>query len=228
MKKLMVVIGILALATCAFAAKPVLELEGGPALRIACDLNAIMYDWNFADGDHGFVPTICEDGAAAVWEYGVDATYGTVWGTVLDGEYLNDSGEALVSPTFLVDPSTQFVEVVHFYDIETTYDGCNLAVNGQVVAPLEGYDLEELSPSTSFYPFCVDLEPGYTGHDQTGFITTCFDLADFMGQDVALEFTFGSDNSVTYPGWYFASVKVGSIVVVVEESSMGNVKALFR
>ncbi len=55
-----------------------------------------------------------------------------------------------------------------------------------------------------------------------------YKITDFMGQDVALEFTFGSDSSVTYPGWYLASVKVGSIVVGVEESSMGNVKALFR
>lgn len=228
MKKLMVVISVLALATCAFAAKPVIELEGGPTMRIACDLNSIMYDWNFADGDHGFVPTICEDTAVATWAYGADATYGTVWGTGLDSDYPNDAGEALVSPTFLVDPSTQFVEVVHFYDIETNFDGCNLSVNGQVVAPIEGYDVEELSTSTSFYAFCVDLEPGNTGHDQTGFITTCFDLNAFTGQDVALEFTFGSDSSVTYPGWYLARVMVGANVVGVETKSLSNVKALFR
>jgi hypothetical protein len=228
MKKLMVVIGILALATCAFAAKPVIELEGNPTLRIACDLNSVVYDWNFADGDHGFVPAICEDTAVGTWAYGTDATYGMVWGTGLDGDYPSDAGEALVSPTFLVDPSTQFVEIVHFYDIETNFDGCNLEVNGQVVEPLEGYDVPEISTSTSYYAWCVDLEPGYTGHDLTGFITTCFDLNAFMGQDVALEFTFGSDSSVTYPGWYIASVKVGSSVVGVESSTMGNVKALFR
>ena len=222
------VIGILSLATCAFAAKPVIELEGGPTLRIACDLNSVAYDWNFADGDHGFVPYICEDGAVAAWAYGVDSEYGTVWGTGLNGPYQNNSGDALVSPTFMVDPSTQFVEVVHFYDIETNFDGCNLEVNGQVVAPLEGYTVEELSTSTSYYAFCVDLEPGFTGHDPTGFMTTCFDLVDFTGQEVALEFTFGSDSSVTYPGWYIARVMVGANVVGVEEQSMGNVKALFR
>jgi len=228
MKKLLVVIGVLALATCAFAAKPVLELEGGPTTRIACDLNSVMYDWNFADGDHGFMPTICEDGAVATWAYGVDGIYGSVWATGLNGSYPNNSGEALVSPTFLVDPSTQFVEVVHYYDIETNYDGCNLSVNGQVVEPLEGYDVAALSPSTSFYAFCVDLEPGNTGHNLNDFITSCFDLGAFTGQDVALEFTFGSDSSVTYPGWYLASVMVGSNVVSVEAKSFSTVKALYR
>lgn len=228
MKKLLVVLGILTLATCAFAAKPTLELEGNPAIRIACDLNSVMYDWNFADGDHGFVPTICEDGAFPVWAYGVDATYGTVWATGLDGAYVSNAGEALVSPTFLVDPSTQFVEVVHFYDIETNYDGCNLEVNGQVVEPLEGYDVAAISTSANFYAFCVDLEPGYTGHELTGFITTCFDLGAFTGQEVALEFTFGSDSSVTYPGWYIASVTVGSNVVGVETKAFSSIKALYR
>jgi hypothetical protein len=228
MKKLLVVVGILTLATCAFAAKPVIELEGNPAIRIDCDLNSVMYDWNFADGDHGFVPTICEDGASAVWAYGVDATYGTVWATGLNGAYVNNAGEALVSPTFLVDPSTQFVEVVHFYDTETVYDGCNLEVNGQVVEPLEGYDVAELSISANYYAFCVDLEPGYTGHDQIDFVTSCFDLGAFSGQEVALEFTFGSDSSVTYPGWYLARVMVGSNVVGVETKTFSSIKALYR
>lgn len=228
MKKLMVVIGILTLATIAFAAKPVIESNARPAERIACDLNAVAYDWNFADGDHGFVPTICEDGAVPVWAYGVDAEYGTVWGTVLNGSYENNSGEALVSPTFMVDANTQFVEVLHFYATENNFDGLNLQVNGQVVPPLAGYDVEEISSSTTFYAYCVDMEPGFTDDLNPDFITSCFDLAAFMGEEVALEFTFGSDSSVTYPGWYLASVMVGANVVGVEAKSLSDVKALYR
>ena len=228
MKKLMVIIGVLALATCAFAAKPVIELEEGPTTRISCDLTNIVYDWNFAEGDHGFMPAICEDGATETWAYGADSAYGMVWATGLNGDYPSDAGDALVSPAFMVDASTQFVEVVHFYDIETNFDGCNLQVNGQVVEPLEGYDIPEISTSTTYYAYCVDLLPGYTGHNLTDFITTCFDLNAFMGQEVALEFTFGSDSSVTYPGWYLAQVMVGANVVGIESTSMGSIKALFR
>lgn len=228
MKKLLVVIGILVLTTCAFAAKPVIESNGSPATRIACDLNSIAYDWNFADGDHGFVPTICEDGGMAVWAYGVDGTYGTVWGTVLNGDYVNNTGEALVSPTYVVDATTQFVEVVHFYATENNFDGCNLSVNGQVVEPLAGYDVPEISTSTSYYAFCVDLEPGFTDDLNPDFIISCFDLGAFIGEEVALEFTFGSDSSVTYPGWYLASVMVGANVVGVEAKTLSDVKALYR
>ena len=69
----------------------------------------------------------------------------------------------------------------------------------------------------------VDMEPGFTDDLNPDFITSCFDLSAFIGEEVALEFTFGSDSSVTYPGWYLASVMVGANVVGVEAKSLTDV-----
>jgi hypothetical protein len=224
----MVMITIVALAAVAVADKPVIESDGAPAPRIDCGLNDVVYDWDFAQGDQGFTTMMCDDEGEAVWQYGVDDAYGTVWGTILNGDYLNNSGEALVSPTFMVDATTQLVEVYHFYATENVFDGLNLAVNGTVVEPVAGYDVAELNTSSSYYAWCVDGEPGYTDDLNPDFITSCWDLSAFLGQDVALEFTFGSDSSVTYPGWYIASVKVGSAVVAVESATFSEIKALYQ
>jgi hypothetical protein len=228
MKKLLVILGILAVAAVAVADKPVIESTGQPAPRIECGLNSVMYDWNFADSDHGFTTMMCDDEGEPVWQYGVDNTYGTVWGTILNGDYLNNSGEALVSPTFMVDAASYLVEVYHFYATENNFDGLNVAVNGTVVEPVAGYDVAELNPSANYYAWCVDGEPGFTDDLNPDFITTCFDLSAFMGEDVALEFTFGSDSSVTYPGWYLASVKVGAAVVSTESATFSEIKALYQ
>jgi len=228
MKKLLLIVGVLALTTGALAEKPVIESNGVPAPRVACDLNNVVYDWNFADGDQGFTTMMCDVEGEPVWQHGADATYGTVWATVLNGSYVSNAGEALVSPTFVVDATTQYVEVVHFYATENIYDGCNLAVHGTVVEPMAGYDVPELNTSANYYAWCVDGEPGFTDDLNPDFITSCFDLSAFMGEEVALEFTFGSDSSVTYPGWYLASVQVGSQVVSVEASTLTEIKALYE
>ena len=90
-----------------------------------------------------------------------------------------------------------------------------------------------ISTSTSFYAFCTDLEEGFTGNGFNGaseeWTTRCFDLTPFMGQNVRLEFDFGTDSSVTYPGWYLAYVKVGSEVPTpVEPSTWGDIKNQFQ
>jgi hypothetical protein len=228
MKKLLVILAVLALTTAALAEKPVIESTSQPATRVSCGLTDIVYDWNFAESDHGFTTMMCDSEGEPVWAYGEDTEYGTVWGTVLNGEYVSDAGEALVSPTFTVDATTQFVEVVHFYALENNFDGCNLEVNGQVVAPIDGYDTEAISTSDNFYAWCVDLEPGFTDDLNDDFVTSCFDLSAFMGEEVALEFTFGSDSSVTYPGWYLASVQVGTSTVPVESKTFSDVKSLYE
>jgi hypothetical protein len=228
MKKLLVIIGILAIAGIAHAAKPVIESDGTPLTRVECGLTAVVYDWDFATSDHGFTTMMCDTEGEPVWQYGADATYGTVWGTILNDDYVSNAGEALVSPTFMVDATTQLVEVYHFYATENIYDGCNLSVNGTVVEPVAGYDVPELSTSSNFYAWCVDLEPGFTDDLNPDFVTSCFDLGQFVGEEVALEFTFGSDSSVTYPGWYLASVKVGSATVATEPTSLSAIKALYK
>jgi len=222
------------LSTVAFAAKPVIESNGADLSRIACPFEVTTYDWDFNTGDHGFMPTVCDDtGGAPVWAYGMDTNFPdmNLWATVLDGDYPTDSGEALVSPSFMVDTSTNLVQIVHYFDTEFSYDGMNLMVGDVVVPPMEGYSDDELSDSTSYYAFCVDGQPGFSGHDldEWVMITSCFDLAEFEGQEVALELQFGSDSSIQYPGWYLASIVVGGTQPVGNEnSSWSSLKALYR
>jgi bacillopeptidase F (M6 metalloprotease family) len=74
----------------------------------------------------------------------------------------------------------------------------------------------------------VDLEEGFTGHNAT-WGWDCFDLSQFMDQEVVLCFDFGSDSSVTYPGWYIAQVRVGSdSPSPVEGETWGQIKGMFK
>ncbi len=231
MRNLILMVCILSLATAAIADKPYDGPVNLPSYRIACPLEATTYDWDFSASDQGFTTATCDpDGGEAVWEWGAESHFGNCWGTVLAGNYPNNAGEALVSPSFLVDQTTQLVEVTHYFDTELNFDGCNLVVNGTPVTPMEGYTVPEISTSTSFYAYCVDMEPGFSGHDLDDWvlITSCFDLADFMGQTVDLRFQLGADSSVAYPGWYLANVKVGGSVVATDPMPWGGVKSLYR
>ena len=234
MKTLLTVLCILLLTTVALAEKPVIQGDHFAPARIACPFEVTSITWDFNDGDWGFTPEVCDaTGGAPVWAYGQDTNFPglNLWATVLNGNYLPSSGEALVSPTFMVDTSTNLVQIVHYFDTELTYDGMNLMVNGTVVEPMEGYNLAVINPSTSYYAFCVDGQPGFSGHDLADYvmITSCFDLAAFEGQDVALALQFGSDSSVQYPGWYIGSVVVGGTQPVsTETTTWDSLKAQYK
>ena len=127
--------------------------------------------------------------------------------------------------TTTCDP-TGGLAVSHYVDIETNYDGCNVSVDGTVIAPMGGYD-GVISTSTSFYAFCVDMEEGYTGHANV-WATSCWDLSAYDGQTIQVEFDFGSDSSVTYPGWYLGYVKVGGMTATpTEQTTWGTIKSLY-
>ncbi len=229
MRNLLLVLGILVFAGAALAEeKP--EQISSPHLRVPCNLQSVCIDWDFAQGDQGFTPAVCEVGGAPVWEHGattfIPGAPGTVWGTVLNADYLNDSGDGLCSPEFEVTAHCNMMEIYHYYDIETNFDGANVTVNGNVVTPIGGYDAV-ISTSTAFYAWCVDMEDGFTGHVNT-WGADCFDLSAFVGQTVSVCFDFGSDSSVTYPGWYIAQVQIGGLSTSVEEGAWGGIKSLFR
>jgi len=214
----------------ALAEKPHHETPPPPA-RVPCGLTAVVHDWDFATGPHGFTTAACDDQGAPVWEHG-STTYvpdapGTVWGTVLEGDYPTDAGESLVSPTFLVDATSYLVEIVHYYSLEYLWDGANVTVGDQVIAPLVGYPGTVNIPQ-DWYAWCVDEEAAFTGVD-VGWLTTCFDLSQYMGQEISLNFDFGSDDFGVEAGWYLASVRVGNDEAVpVQQQSFGEIKALFR
>ncbi len=230
MRPLLMLLLCLLLVLPAFAEKPFHATEP-PGSRVPCGLTNIALDWDFATGDHGFTTAACDEQGAPVWEHGatthVPDAPGDVWGTVLAADYALDAGEALVSPTFLVDATTYLVEVVHYYSMENLWDGGNLSVSGQVVAPLSGYP-GMVSVPQDWYSWCVDQEMAFTGVD-VGWLTSCFDLSAFMGQEVSLNFDFGSDDFGVEAGWYIAAVRVGNDEAVpVQQQTLEGIKGLFR
>jgi hypothetical protein len=230
MKTLLTLALILVLAVPGLAEKPQFDAPEPPA-RVPCGLTSVIHDWDFAVSDHGFTTAACDDQGVPVWEHGptsyVPDAPGACWGTVLDADYPLDAGESLVSPTFSVDATTYLVEVVHYYSMENLWDGGNVTVNGNIVVPLAGYP-GTISIPQDWYSWCVDEEAGFTGLD-VGWLTTCFDLGAYIGQDVTLSFDFGSDDFGVEPGWYIAAVRVGSDQAVpVAPESLTGIKARFE
>jgi len=197
-------------------AKPFLGplAESLPETRAACYLLSVAFEWDFSLGAQGFATTACDHGGDPVWAWG---QYGSIpgappnaWGTVPEGSYPHDAGQALYSPDFMVTADAHLVEVVHFFSMEAGYDGGHVVVmpGGYVIEPVGGYTVPVISESTSFYAYCVDGQPGWTG-SSGGWRIDCFDVSEWVGQTISLHFEFGSDASVNGLGWYLARVRVG-------------------
>jgi hypothetical protein len=181
-------------------------------------------------------------GGAPVWQWGPDPVPPEVacddipvtnlLGTIIGGDYPVSAGEIAVAGPFSISVAEHCycMELCHWYDIETSYDGGNVKVSADggatwtLVHPQAGYP-----GATYSYCPCVPGEPAYTGHPPFAFIRDCFDLSDFDGMEILVGFFFGSDSSVTYPGWYIKWVKIGGEEFSpVEDSSWGSIKGLYR
>ncbi len=207
-----------------------------------CQFLSICYDWDFAVGDHGFVPEPCDVEGLPVWQYGFEAVVpgspGNVWATILNGPYVSGAGDGLISPPFTVDPDCDWMEIKHYVYTEgyltgsgNIYDGGNVTVDEIVIPPVEGYD----GVCNSGLPDCVYQEEVFAGDITAGipqrtWTTSCFDLSQFMGMTIRVRFDFGSDSSVTRPGWYLAYVRIGDTQGAVSDEDMtwGGIKSLYR
>lgn len=229
MRWLFILVSCMAAAAAVAADKPVHETQ--EPLRVPCGLVDVVHDWDFALGPQGFTTGPCDTEGVPVWEHGsttfIPGAPGDVWGTILQGNYPIDAGEALVTPAFAVDASTTLMEIHHFYSAENLWDGGNVKVNGQVLVPLGGYP-GVINVAGSWYAWCVDFQSGFTGLN-SGWLTSCFDLSAYLGQTIQVSFEFGSDDTVVEAGWYIASVKVGNDnPVPIEHRTWNGVKGLYR
>ncbi len=188
------------------------------------------------------------DACDHVWEYeysSIDPEFAcngeettTVLGTIVNGDYVTNAGEiAIVYADTLHSPfrisvaeNCWCMELCHWYDIETSYDGGNVKVSTdggmtwQLITPAGGYP-----GTTNSYPCAIPNEPAYTGHPPFAYIRDCFDLSAYDGMDILVGFFFGSDSSVTYPGWYIKWIKIGGEEFTpVEDTSWGAIKAMYR
>ena len=207
-----------------------------------CNFSNVCINWDFAQGDQGFLPVPCGTTGAPVWQYGAETLVpgapGNVWATILNGNYANSAGEGLLSPFFTVTPDCNWMEIMHYCYTEgyvtgsgNIYDGGNVTVDEVVIPPLEGYT-GVCNVGTNG---CVRDEEVFAGDITAGVpIRTwgkaCFDLTPFMGMTIQVRFDFGSDSSVNRPGWYLAYVKIGNAEnpIPVEQSTWGGLKTLYK
>jgi hypothetical protein len=146
-----------------------------------------------------------------LWEWGTPSSYGPggahwgtkCWATNLDGPYGNNANSPLYSGVYSLDEATSATfNFYHYFSSQLNRDGGNVKIstNGgttwTLITPVAGYP----TPAMGW-----NGEPGFTGASD-GWELVTFDLSAYLGQDVKFKFTFGSDGSVTAPGWYIDDV----------------------
>lgn len=215
--------------------------EPPPPPEPCCPFEHECVVWDFNISDDGVTYFDCGAGPNP-WGWGYDpqipgiacdgVPVTNVMGTALGGAYPVSTGGGFYLGPVPVTWQCFCLELCHYYDIETGFDGGNVKVSADggatwtQISPFDGYD--DILDSTYYIAECVHGEWVFCGH-QTGFVRECFDLTDYMGSDVLIGFFFGSDSSVTYPGWYIKWAKLGSDeFTAVEETSWGVIKALYR
>ena len=208
-----------------------------------CNFMAVCYDWDFTQGDQGFVPVECDPTSTnPVWQWGaetlVPGSPGNVWATVLNGNYVNYMSEGLASPPFTVTPECDWMEIKHYVYTEgyitgtgNIYDGVNVTVDDMVIPPFEGYTgVVNMGTAPCVYGEEVFAGDAFAGKPIRTWGKSCFDLSQFLGMTIRVRFDVGSDGSVTRPGWYLEYVKIGHTTdpVPTERQTWGTLKALYR
>jgi hypothetical protein len=212
-----------------------------PPPEPCCPSEYVCYVVDFNEAGCQWAPRDCGLGPIP-WEWGVPVGIPAVacdqvpvthvLATGLATDYPVQSGEGAVMGPFNITENCYCMELCHFYDIETGFDGGNVKISTdsgltwQLVYPFDGYD--DILDSATYIAECVAGEEVFTGH-QTTFVRDCFDLSQHIGSTVWVGFFFGADSSVTYPGWYIKWMKLGSDEVSsVQPTSWGKIKDLYK
>ena len=148
--------------------------------------------WDFAVSDHGLVP----GGSPDQWEWGVPAGVpggsDPVWGTQLDGAYLNEAEDTLQLPMPDLGTAAKPVLVLeHWHEIGKGDAGAvEVDVGGGWVVIEPNFE----------YPTDVGFA-GLSG----GWIESSFELSG-LGSRPAVRLVFSSDELGSGLGWYVASI----------------------
>ncbi|UCG92575.1 MAG: hypothetical protein JSV97_02370, partial [candidate division WOR-3 bacterium] len=195
------------------------------------DATSVIFEWieDFESTNGGFVA----EPVTGAWEWGVPtsgpggAHSGTqVWATILAGEYMNSADWRLTSQDqYVATMDNPLISFYHWYDIESYYDGGNVKYSTDgttwlLLYPVGGYDDEAYSGNSG-----IPAESCFTGHPAVWELEEII-IPVSAAETFNLRFHFGSDGSVTYPGWYIddlASLGLGYIGIS-EEPGHGDVE----
>lgn len=201
----------------------IIDFNAGPNgwTSLACGTGPIPWQWG--------VPTI---GVPTTACDGVPVT--NVLATNLTGVYPVLKGEAAVIGPYVLPPWCRTLELCHFYDYESNYDGGNVKISTDggstwtLIEPVSGYTTT--LTSTSYPAQCVWQQKVFSGTSTT-FIRSCFNISAYSGQTIKIGFFSGSDSYATTDyGWYIKWVKLGTDQEPspVENTSWGTIKAMYR
>ena len=166
-----------------------------------------IFEWveDFESSNGGFV----SDPVTGAWEWGVPtsgpgaAHSGTkLWATVLAGPYVNYADWKLTSQDdYVANENNPIIFFYHWYDIETGWDGGNVKYSTDgttwlLLHPVGGYDGVASTANSG-----IPAESCFTGHPAIWEAEEII-IPVNSGQTFKLRFHFGTDGSVTYPGWY--------------------------
>ncbi|MBN2565047.1 MAG: hypothetical protein JXB46_04995 [Candidatus Eisenbacteria bacterium] len=213
-----------------------------PPPEPCCPFDFDCYVFDFNTGPGGAVFFDCGLGTNP-WAWGTDplipqtacdgVPVTNIMGTSLGSTYPVSTGGGFYIGPVAITPVCDCLELCHYYDTESSYDGGNVKVSTDggstwtLVYPFGGYDG---TLTSTYYPAeCVWLEEVFYGAS-VNFVRDCFDLSDFEGLEILIGFFFGSESYATSDiGWYIKWAKIGSNnVTPVEDSSWGAIKALYR
>ncbi|HDG67760.1 MAG TPA: hypothetical protein ENG11_01265, partial [candidate division Zixibacteria bacterium] len=174
---------------------------GGGSCSYSEDFNASNGGYSASGGWQWGTPTSGPGGAHS-------SPY--CWATDLSGDYDNSANWTLTSPPIdLSGCSSATLTFWHWYSTESYFDGGNLKISTDggatwnLITPSGGYPEDAVSSSNSGIPG----EPAFSG-SSGGWTLATFDLTPYCGGSVRLRWCFGSDGSVTYPGWFIDDVEI--------------------
>ena len=167
------------------------------------------YSENFESNNGNYVANPISN----AWQWGVPTSgpYSAhsgakVWATILDSNYVDYANWKLHSPIFIAMANNPVLRFWHWYSFEPGYDGGNLKIstdNGVtwiLIRPSSGYPGVVGSGNAG-----IPDESCYTGAGTT-WVEDTFNLPLVSGQAFIIRWHFGSDQSVTFPGWYIDDV----------------------
>ncbi|MBN2364123.1 immune inhibitor A [candidate division WOR-3 bacterium] len=171
-------------------------------------------------------------GTASVWQWGAPtsgpgAAYSgsNVWATVLAGNYPNSANAQLTTPgiTLPADMSASECYFWMWWDSEASYDGANMKIStdGTTFNIFTGVAPAYTGTGNSSNP--LNGQAIWTGHvaGMNAWNQYTMDLSTYGGQTIWLQWDFGSDGSVAYPGFYIDDVTI-RIPNAVEENPIAN------
>jgi hypothetical protein len=205
-----------------------------------CPLQHECVTYDFEESDNGFWTIECFEYWSAGWEWGPSPYVpgNNVLGTDLDN--LVGWGEdniAVIGPVTIT-PECACLELAHWYEAETDGEGGNVKVapfSGgspawEIVFPARGYDTVSSNSN-----YCVPDQPVFAADPPQVFsnwIVDCFDLSDYMGEELLIGFFFGQDWDLEGSlGWYIHRVALGSdLPSSIDERpvSWSVIKAIYR